>query len=723
MLLPVICSETKLQTEKVRPSNMELIVYTLCDIGFLIIIGLSHFVRSYRKRSSINIPRENRGEDIGMRPVSDEHSYIAIYDEVDEDLKKRTSGTLHYDDDTSSYLEPCFTAEETDNKSSSKESSSNHSSNLDLIISDHTGYLNPYQPLRERQLISDGYEVTVLVHKNSDSSTGSESSEEMSSSYKYSHVYQQLQKDQSTQNHEYEKATKTSNEMNINLSKKNEIQDCRNKVSKDIESIDLLNRKEADEIYNENGQLNAHLFFGQTIGDAYRGVSEKSLNEVNDETDYTDKSLNTDTSQRSYVGESDEHNAHVQRVDILTDYLDMNNPIIGTVTAYDLKCPAKAEWRFRANVSCYSETKYVCLFHLLQVKYEENCLGSDQSSIGSQLVFQPLFNLAECNTDRYQPIVFTTYGNSECILIKSKCAGEGQVVYSDESPSKDITCRCDYTRGYVHVSKPQNSCFCIPSEEDCSCFRVNCTKLSPDYQCITDQERMVNTKCWGINRYTFNNTQSSIVLFIEKAKIVQQLTNKCNDSTITIVLSKETIETEGRIILKCYLRSYLPLTSVIWYTGPGENIFTDTRSNNICSSNGMRTLTFESPVDNDITTYTCRASNLIGAVESNHVHLNEHLSRHSESDEISLQTNGNTTRDEERQQFIHELFLKGECGKLHFARLVFIGKNGVGKTSLMRRLLWQNKEDVTSTQSTDGIEVEKCNINIKDGKWSKWDSK
>ncbi|XP_076084467.1 uncharacterized protein LOC143055217 [Mytilus galloprovincialis] len=36
----------------------------------------------------------------------------------------------------------------------------------------------------------------------------------------------------------------------------------------------------------------------------------------------------------------------------------------------------------------------------------------------------------------------------------------------------------------------------------------------------------------------------------------------------------------------------------------------------------------------------------------------------------------------------------------------------------MRRLMWQKKKDVTSTQSTDGIEVEKCNINIANGKWS-----
>ncbi|OPL33286.1 neuralized pats1, partial [Mytilus galloprovincialis] len=85
-------------------------------------------------------------------------------------------------------------------------------------------------------------------------------------------------------------------------------------------------------------------------------------------------------------------------------------------------------------------------------------------------------------------------------------------------------------------------------------------------------------------------------------------------------------------------------------------------------------------------------------------------------DEVFRQPN--ETTDVERQKFIHELFLKGECGKLHFARLVFIGKHGVGKTSLMRRLLWHKKEDVTSTQSTDGIEVEKCNISIANGKWS-----
>ncbi|XP_063447965.1 uncharacterized protein LOC134727514 [Mytilus trossulus] len=327
------------------PSNMELIVYTLCVIGFLIIIGLSHFIRSYRKRSSIKIPRQNGGEDIEIRQEIAEPPYIEIYDEIDEHLiaevNKETAVTPQLrninaavsktcsdkstssHDDASSYLDPYFAEEETENPSTLKESSSSDSSNFDPIIIDHTAYLNPYQPLRERQQISDGYEVTVHVHKHSESSSGSESSEDMSSSYKYSHVYQQLQKDRSTHNHEYEKATTTSNEMNINL--KNKIHDCRNKNSTDIESIELLNRKKTDRIDNEKGQLHSHLFFGQTIGDACHGVSKKLLNEDNDCIDSTDKSYNTDKHQRVYSWDCDEDHEHVQRFDISTDYLDMNN--------------------------------------------------------------------------------------------------------------------------------------------------------------------------------------------------------------------------------------------------------------------------------------------------------------------------------------------------------------------------------------------------------------
>ncbi|XP_076084523.1 uncharacterized protein LOC143055275 [Mytilus galloprovincialis] len=396
--------------------------------------------------------------------------------------------------------------------------------------------------------------------------------------------------------------------------------------------------------------------------------------------------------------------------------------ILVTATGYDIKCPAKAEWRLRGNISCSSEDKYVCLFHLLENKYMENCLGLDRSRIGSKLVFQPLFNLAECDAGRYQPIVFTTHGNSECIYSKSKCADEGQVVYSNGSSSADTACSCDHANGYSFVTRPKNSCFCKPSEEDCSCVRVTCTNLPRVDQCITDGKIITNATCHDILPSISINTNNNTVKFIES--IIKSYSNAHLVVFIIIagiaiyvafavivlsrtyvfvpprILSQDMIESDGRHIgLECYLSSHLPLTSVIWCRETGDSISPDIKSYNGFSCNGIRILTLETVEKDDFATYKCIASNIIGTVESD-----------------PLQPN-----DDERQKFIHELCLKGECGKLHFARLVFIGKNGVGKTSLMRRLLWQKKEDVTSTESTDGIEVEKCNINIADGEWSPCD--
>lgn len=50
-----------------------------------------------------------------------------------------------------------------------------------------------------------------------------------------------------------------------------------------------------------------------------------------------------------------------------------------------------------------------------------------------------------------------------------------------------------------------------------------------------------------------------------------------------------------------------------------------------------------------------------------------------------------------------------------YVRIQVIGKDGVGKTSLVRRLLKQDLKDVTST---DGIDISrKCHIKESDGTW------
>ncbi|CAG2234518.1 unnamed protein product [Mytilus edulis] len=151
--------------------------------------------------------------------------------------------------------------------------------------------------------------------------------------------------------------------------------------------------------------------------------------------------------------------------------------IIETATAYDFKCPAqKIETKSKRFLF---GRRQICLFvSFARPEIQGKLFRSKRSSIGSNLVFQPRFNIADCNAGRFQPITFTTDGHSECILLKSKCDEEGQVVHSNGTSGHNIACRCDYTKGYAFVSKPGNSCFCKPDVEDCSCFRVKCANLS-----------------------------------------------------------------------------------------------------------------------------------------------------------------------------------------------------------------------------------------------------
>ncbi|XP_076106062.1 uncharacterized protein LOC143074544 [Mytilus galloprovincialis] len=181
----------------------------------------------------------------------------------------------------------------------------------------------------------------------------------------------------------------------------------------------------------------------------------------------------------------------------------------GVVTGLMFYCPTQSEWRHRADAMCSSEDKYVCLFNLLEKKNNEDCSGSELSNIGSKLVFQPLFNHAKCNTRSYQPFIFTTIGNSDCTFLKSTCNEEGQVIFSNGSSINDVACRCDYTKRYVFVKNPRSPCFCKPSEEDCSCIRVNCKNLSSDYQCILDGDAITKKTCPEIHpliSYNRNDT-------------------------------------------------------------------------------------------------------------------------------------------------------------------------------------------------------------------------
>lgn len=322
-------------------STMELTIYTLCAIGVFIIIVLSHCVRSYRKRLVINIRRDNERDEIEMRQERVEQPYIGIYDEIDENLVGldnrdqrvpphiRNNSALLTDvqreeKENSSYLDACFAPEETETQSSLKESSSSHSSNSDLVILDNTGYLNPYQPLLERaEQIPDGYDVAIHIRQNSENSSGSMTSEDGSSVYKYSHVYQQLKQNQSATTHVYDEAMKTGNEKEFINSDKDKNDSNKKQVSVDKKGTDspnLLDEEQVDEKVNEPA------FIFQTMRDEDCENSEIFLNENNrgnnNRVENTDKPMNKNKNQTFYDEDSTEK---VQCVESSNEYLDMQN--------------------------------------------------------------------------------------------------------------------------------------------------------------------------------------------------------------------------------------------------------------------------------------------------------------------------------------------------------------------------------------------------------------
>lgn len=80
----------------------------------------------------------------------------------------------------------------------------------------------------------------------------------------------------------------------------------------------------------------------------------------------------------------------------------------------------------------------------------------------------------ECKNKTYQPYSLWSNETSGCTFKKSMCTQSGQVIYKIGSLVEDSRCRCDYTKRYAFVSTPKNRCFCIPSEEDCSCYVKHC---------------------------------------------------------------------------------------------------------------------------------------------------------------------------------------------------------------------------------------------------------
>ncbi|XP_052067815.1 uncharacterized protein LOC127707341 [Mytilus californianus] len=161
------------------------------------------------------------------------------------------------------------------------------------------------------------------------------------------------------------------------------------------------------------------------------------------------------------------------------------------VFAYDLdNCPSSSQWKLRAKAMCNaSPENYSCLYDLIQNKYKESCSGKpDYVKPGKRYVIRGERDNDNCNDSRYQPVKLWSNRSSKCEILKYDCNEMGQVIASNGSTTEDRTCRCNYNKGFDFVIKPINVCYCIPSEEDCSCYRKSCSsdeKLTKDYECAS----------------------------------------------------------------------------------------------------------------------------------------------------------------------------------------------------------------------------------------------
>ncbi|VDH92744.1 Hypothetical predicted protein, partial [Mytilus galloprovincialis] len=148
--------------------------------------------------------------------------------------------------------------------------------------------------------------------------------------------------------------------------------------------------------------------------------------------------------------------------------------------SFPLKCPEPAQWALRANGNCADPSKYFCLKNDLIKGYSENCTRSDFQQPGRKAVLRGGIDAEFCSKERYQPFPIRFYTNvsTHCLFLKSFCHEDGQVVYDHGNRNADITCRCDFRRGYDFLIKPNNTCFCKPPQEDCSCYLTTCSNTS-----------------------------------------------------------------------------------------------------------------------------------------------------------------------------------------------------------------------------------------------------
>ncbi|XP_076097443.1 uncharacterized protein LOC143067791 [Mytilus galloprovincialis] len=171
--------------------------------------------------------------------------------------------------------------------------------------------------------------------------------------------------------------------------------------------------------------------------------------------------------------------------------------LIQCVMAYKDRCPQFIERYLHINYTitrgkCSEETPLHCLLkdntETLKQSYYKNCKSWDWVSKGFYPVLRGKYiDYEKCEAEKYQPFNFLSNENHRCYFVKSYCAEEGQIEHMIGDEASDRTCKCDYTKQYAFHTIPRNKVFCIPSEEECTCFKKTCPTnqtMNEDYECV-----------------------------------------------------------------------------------------------------------------------------------------------------------------------------------------------------------------------------------------------
>ncbi|VDI63165.1 Hypothetical predicted protein, partial [Mytilus galloprovincialis] len=148
-----------------------------------------------------------------------------------------------------------------------------------------------------------------------------------------------------------------------------------------------------------------------------------------------------------------------------------------SLETYNGQCPHRSQMKTRASWVCGSNPleNYSCLYGTNGSV--ESCTDkSDYAAPGKRYVVKDNPHPENCPNYRYQPYKLWSNRSSDCEFIKSECGELGQIMCGIGTTIKDVTCRCDHTRGYAFLTTPRNVSLCEPTAEDCSCFLKICDK-------------------------------------------------------------------------------------------------------------------------------------------------------------------------------------------------------------------------------------------------------